>query len=978
MTDSPLARAYVDILPNLKKFSARLKNETRRAVGTSGDEGGKKFSQQFTDSSKKEFSGTFERVIGAELAKSLLKVGAAASSASLAGGVLAALTAGFVSFTAAVGPAVGAAAAIPALYAAVGQGAIVAKIGMLGLEKALQGDEDAIKSLSPKAKTFVKTIGDLKPAFDKVRKSIQNELFSGLSRQVKLLASNYLPLLKTAGTGTARVLNNLAKQGAALANTAAFRADFATVTRANTQNLAKLGQAGLSLANVFRNLLVTVQPLTARFASFLQGAASQLDKVVTSGRKTGDLARFFKTAGDTAAQLGRILANIGVSLFRFFQAGASGGRGLLDTLEQATFKLRAFTNTAAGSQAMNKFFTTGQKNLAAIGRLLGDIGSRFGSAFGSANLAPLIDQIRVGLVPALDRLFQSFNEADVLPKLVDAITSLVNVVAASGGSVAAFATTLAALSRAIELLVVNVPGASTALGALATVAGVQLAARMLGLGAAVGFLNGQLVVLARASLAGAVLQAKLFYAGLTSSQAAASAFSGFAGTLGGVVKTVSVALAAAARETALFAARMVALAAARTAAFAMTVLSTAVRAVGAALLFASANPIVLVIAGLIALGVALFVAYQKSATFRAIVNAAFAAVASFVTATLGVLRTVIVATLTFIASWWQATFGRLAPIVVAVFGLIAAVVRLYMAVIQGVIALVVNNLLSIIRTGFNQIRAVVTVVVSGIAVVVRSYFGIIRAVVTTLVGAARAVVVSNFNQMRAVVGAVLGAIRAVVSGGFSAVRAIISGAVKAAKAVVSAAFSAMHSSVANKIGSIVSTVRGFGGKIVGAVAGFGGLLVHAGAALVQGLISGVTSKLGALTSVVDKMTSLVKKFLPGSPVDVGPLRVLNRGYAGGQIVSMLADGIRAKLPELQSAIGAAVAPLAAGGLNPALAGTGGGSAPAAPAAVSGGTPMFDVRVYIGDRELTDLVRVEIAERDRATARSAAAGAGSRN
>ncbi len=73
----------------------------------------------------------------------------------------------------------------------------------------------------------------------------------------------------------------------------------------------------------------------------------------------------------------------------------------------------------------------------------------------------------------------------------------------------------------------------------------------------------------------------------------------------------------------------------RVATVASRILSGALWLVNAAL---DANPVVLITAGIIALGVALVIAYKKSETFRNVVNAAFAGVKSAVGALVGVWR----------------------------------------------------------------------------------------------------------------------------------------------------------------------------------------------------------------------------------------------------------------------------------------------------------------------------------------------------
>lgn len=74
----------------------------------------------------------------------------------------------------------------------------------------------------------------------------------------------------------------------------------------------------------------------------------------------------------------------------------------------------------------------------------------------------------------------------------------------------------------------------------------------------------------------------------------------------------------------------------------------------------------------------------------------------------------------------------------------------------------------------------------------------------------------------------------------------------------------------------VSLMRSLPGKILRAVGNLGSLLLNAGRSVIQGLINGITSKLGALSSIASKAAGVIGGLFPGSPVREGPLRVLNQ------------------------------------------------------------------------------------------------------
>lgn len=127
-------------------------------------------------------------------------------------------------------------------------------------------------------------------------------------------------------------------------------------------------------------------------------------------------------------------------------------------------------------------------------------------------------------------------------------------------------------------------------------------------------------------------------------------------------------------------------------------------------------------------------------------------------------------------------------------------------------------------------------------------------------------------------------------------------AISVGQAVLASAsfFAKFAESVRQKFANAVAFAKAVPGKIKAALGNLGSLLYSAGQAVVQGLINGITAKLGALKAKASELAGIIKDHLPGSPVKTGPLRVLNKGYAGGQIVKMVADGMTAALPKLDA------------------------------------------------------------------------------
>jgi phage-related protein len=115
---------------------------------------------------------------------------------------------------------------------------------------------------------------------------------------------------------------------------------------------------------------------------------------------------------------------------------------------------------------------------------------------------------------------------------------------------------------------------------------------------------------------------------------------------------------------------------------------------------------------------------------------------------------------------------------------------------------------------------------------------------------------------------------------------------------VTGAWSSMVERVRSAGESFGEYVRGLPDRLLESIRTLPDRFRSAGSAMIDALTGGIKSRVqGAIDSVAN-LASKLAKYVPGSPVRAGDLRVLNNGYAGGQIVRMLADGVEGAAPEL--------------------------------------------------------------------------------
>lgn len=207
---------------------------------------------------------------------------------------------------------------------------------------------------------------------------------------------------------------------------------------------------------------------------------------------------------------------------------------------------------------------------------------------------------------------------------------------------------------------------------------------------------------------------------------------------------------------------------------------------------------------------------------------------------------------------------------------------------------------------FNTIKSAISVVFGYAKNYVIAVWNSIKTTTSAVWGFIKNYITAQINTVKTVLNSIGAAITAVV-GFFTRLRAQASSALGSFRSAVSSAVSAvigffgrLASGAQGKINSLLATVRGIGGRIRSAVGNLAGLLVSAGANVIQGLINGISSKLGALRSKAASAASAIRNLFPFSPAKEGPLS--GKGspeIAGGKIATMISAGMQRRIPEVQ-------------------------------------------------------------------------------
>jgi TP901 family phage tail tape measure protein len=285
--------------------------------------------------------------------------------------------------------------------------------------------------------------------------------------------------------------------------------------------------------------------------------------------------------------------------------------------------------------------------------------------------------------------------------------------------------------------------------------------------------------------------------------------------------------------------------------------------------------------------------------------------------------TVVIGAVVTAVTWLWTTFGpvftAIGNLVWTVWSGVISVVFSLLKLAFTVIIAVVQVFWTVVKAAFMAVGAVVMMVwstfispvLSAIGALFTWLWGVIQPVLSAIGALFTWLWSSAISPFITWVSGALSSLWGIIQTIFTAVVSLIRGAINqivlAANGVtafvnaISSHFQAAVNSIRDKINMAVSVVRGLPGQIIGAVGNLGSLLYNAGQNVINGLINGISSRIGAIRDKMAEAASMIRNHLPFSPAKVGPLSGAgDPTKSGAKIVEMVATGMEYRIPELNA------------------------------------------------------------------------------
>jgi hypothetical protein len=215
-------------------------------------------------------------------------------------------------------------------------------------------------------------------------------------------------------------------------------------------------------------------PLLQRFADFIATSAILISNFIHVQRETGALGRFFKTAGDSAAQLWRIARDLVIAIFNIGKAAYPAGKTLLDSFEGVTKKWADWTGSMKGQNTLRATSSTPCRSCTNSGAWSTTSCSTSSTWGMNDALAGLVSQIRTQACPRSRRSRTTCKGAfgqSLVQAIGDVINLLADLTGAGGdGYLTTFVDTLDTIVNDIDALI-KMPGVGPVIGFLFSLAG---------------------------------------------------------------------------------------------------------------------------------------------------------------------------------------------------------------------------------------------------------------------------------------------------------------------------------------------------------------------------------------------------------------------------------------------------------------------------------------------------------------------------
>jgi hypothetical protein len=265
-----------------------------------------------------------------------------------------------------VGSSLGLAASSAAAFLPAGLGLAVAggvvALAFRGIGDAVKASADgseayqkALDKLTPSGRAFAETLVSMRGQFTKLRETAASATLPGFTAAIKN-ARVLLPDINRYLADTGSRIGFAAERLGGFAGSPVFRAQLGNIMAQNTKAATSFANSVTPIAAIVTNIAEAASQLVPRFAAAWETGSKMLADWVQMRTESGQLAAYFKRAGDEMGTWWRIARNFLIGTVGLFASANTQGRAVSSTLESISAGFRDWgTSERTRTQVQNLF-----------------------------------------------------------------------------------------------------------------------------------------------------------------------------------------------------------------------------------------------------------------------------------------------------------------------------------------------------------------------------------------------------------------------------------------------------------------------------------------------------------------------------------------------------------------------------------------------------------------------------------------------
>lgn len=263
--------------------------------------------------------------------------------------------------------------------------------------------------------------------------------------------------------------------------------------------------------------------------------------------------------------------------------------------------------------------------------------------------------------------------------------------------------------------------------------------------------------------------------------------------------------------------------------------------------------------------------YDNCEGFRNFINGILEKIKTALTNAWTAITTGIQTAWNAISSFFTTIWEGIKTIFSTVLEAIKTAITTYINAYKTVITTVFNAIKTVVTTVWNAIKTAIDTVLNAIKTAMTTAWNAIKTTVTTVVNAIKTVITTVWNAIKTAITTVMNTIKSTISSIWNGIKSTISGIVNGIKSTVSTVFNNMLSAIKNTVGKIASSIKSGFQTAISFITSLPSQALQWGKDMIMGIVNGIKSCINAVGDAVKSVADKIKSFLHFSVPDEGPL-----------------------------------------------------------------------------------------------------------